>query len=375
MSIVAGRSPQVLWRTHLTTTNNATFGTPTPYGHGDAAVVIVFVVDTVANTTHLCAIQAYSGAVLWKIPTPNMEAFSGWADVGGTANGTQLVFAGVSDGVLAVSLDSGDLVWRYTTNTSYGVSAHPTYFNGLVVFTFENGPDSSPLFAVNATTGAMMWTSDDQAFSKIWVLPHQKLIVYMSYNVSAFPLHTGVAVVARTWTGAIEWALRDLPTTGLNNNPNLDVDAEGTAVLMYSKPAETYRFISMLSATTGEVAWNLPTLGEVPDYDTYAYNGSFYRLVSFANGTGFHVERVGLKGDIVWSSVLISVDMNAILLVGGTGVFAFCPDDNVVFAFDVATGDSLWSLDVGGPTDGYVSEENVLYFGDMYGIFNAVVVN
>lgn len=358
----------------MTATNNATFGTPTPFGHGDDAVVIVFVVDASANTTHLSALQAYSGAVMWRVPTPNMEAFSGWAVVGATSTGTNLVFAGVSDGVLAVALDTGVLIWQVKTNTSYGVSAHPTYFDGLVVFTFENGPDSSPLFAVNATTGQAVWTSDDQAFSKIWVLPHQGLFVYMSYNVSAFPLHTGVSVIARTRTGAIAWSLRNLPTTGLNNNPNLDVDDEGTAVLMYSKPAETYRFISMLSATTGDAMWSLPTLGEVPDYDTYAYDEAFYRLVSFANGTGFHVQRVSQTSEITWSSVLIDDDMNAILLVGGSGVFVFCPDNNVVYAFDVATGLALWSLDVGGPTDGFVDEKNVLYFGDMYGVFHAVVV-
>lgn len=149
--------------------------------------------------------------------------------------------------------------------------------------------------------------------------------------MSYVPKSKDVAVVARRLDGEVLWRRGGLPTTGLNNNPNLDVATAD--VLMYTKPKETQRFLTLLDAHTGDTLWKLETDGSVRDYDTYAAQDVYYHVVS-QNATSFYLQANSARGIALWTTSVASDDMTAILLVGGGGVFVFCPDRRQVLAFD-----------------------------------------
>jgi hypothetical protein len=68
----------------------------------------------------------------------------------------------------------------------------------------------------------------------------------MSYT----PPEATVAVRCLALNGTQVWAVPGLVSTGLNNNPNLDVGTLGD-VLLYSKPDEDTRNLTLLAADTG----------------------------------------------------------------------------------------------------------------------------
>ena len=90
-----------------------------------------------------------------------------------------------------------------------------------------------------------MWASTDLAFSIVWPVAERPTVVYMSYTPPS-----SVAVRCVALNGSLVWALSGLATTGLNNNPNLDVGAVG-GVLLYSKPQELVRNLTLLDPDTG----------------------------------------------------------------------------------------------------------------------------
>lgn len=163
---------------------------------------------------------------------------------------------------MAYDQSTGEERWRREPWPAQEVPAHPTAYAGLVFYTFEDGPNSSVLVALNGSTGAVAFETTDLAFSLIWPVPAAGVVAYMSY----LPDTSDVGVVARWPNGSVLWYLDALPTTGLNNNPNLDVDAAD--VLMYLKPQEERRFLALLDAHTGAQKAIWETDGPVADYDT-----------------------------------------------------------------------------------------------------------
>jgi len=95
--------------------------------------------------------QANSGSgILWYRPieayiAPNVQLI--------TAN--NLVYVATARGLYALKYDTGDVAWRFDTEVPLGHS--PTVLNGVVYFgSYDRG-----LYALNATTGALLWANRD----------------------------------------------------------------------------------------------------------------------------------------------------------------------------------------------------------------------
>ncbi len=95
---------------------------------------------------HVYALDATTGATLWRYATGNQVIYCSPA----VANGT--VYIGSTDGSLyALNASTGALVWSFAAG---GVESSPAVVNGTVFFGSVNGD----VYALDAATGRELWT-------------------------------------------------------------------------------------------------------------------------------------------------------------------------------------------------------------------------
>ena len=402
---VAGQqvSPQALWS--VVVCSNCSFGDPYLYSAPDSSGelverIAVFAVGAGSNaTTSIVSIRTDDGTVLWHrlLRTTPLAAYNGWCD--GLVDGHKTtLFCGLNDGIVALDGSSGKVLWTYHTvvSSSVGAPAHPTTIprsivGGLVAFTFENGHHSTPLTILRGRDGTVLASTgpSNVVFTKIWrvasvaggmvfgitdlvsgsiSITMQRLVELSSDD------HVGLDVV---------WKLSNLSYSppGLWDNPNLDVDAAGQTVFLYEKSAIGSRAVLQLDASCGKQVWALPTAGHVADYDTYAFNNDFFRLVS-GGETSLTVQRfaTSTSNSTVpkWSATIVTGDMGSILLVGGVpedepAVFVFGLTSGDLWALDGTSGDLLWTLrGLSSVSTGIVaSNGSLVLFGQGNGVYSA----
>lgn len=175
-------APFTLWSVRMTEAKTSTtFGPPTPL---QGNMVAFFVVDTISNGTWLAALNSTNGEQIWKVATTFVQPASGWVEAGHIGNRSAL-FAGTDDGLIALEAATGSKLWEYKFTAAQEVPAHPTFFDGRVYFTFENGNYSSPIVCVDAFSGAKVFETEDLAFSKIWTTD-AGLLVYCSLDPAQY---------------------------------------------------------------------------------------------------------------------------------------------------------------------------------------------
>lgn len=374
-----------------------------------AAALAVMTWDHTATTTQIVVLSLSHGTVLWRRRfETQLQPYSGWCvpgrPEGALLNAGDFLFCGATWGVAAFdpsSDPSSPPAWEYRTDAGggSGVPAHPTFMDGRIYFTFENGHRSSPMFVLNATTGALLYSSgDERAFTLIWPVQAAMAVAYCGYHPADRNAVHDAAVdnpnitltVRDATTGSILWQKHGLRSSnpGMWDNPNLDVDATGETILMYSKPHAQLRLMNAFLSRSGrELDWQVTSRGSVADYDTYAYEGHFYRLVT-VDPMSMAVEKYSLfDNSSIWSETFLNADNGSILLVGSGCAFSFELNGGVVTAFDARDGTTLWSIvDVTLPSTGITSvlqaphpgggdsaRVSVLFFGHSNGTFTAAV--
>lgn len=298
---------------------------------------------------------ADSGTLLWKKPLPAVAIpqYSGWCSFGTYLDAiNQLpLFVGTDVGVMAFDALSSNELWYYKSQTTYETApAHPTYAGGFVYVTHENGHASAAMTILRSDTGEQVFQTEEVAFTLIWNIAAVNSVAYCGYS----PLTKQISVYSRFYNGTLNWQLGNLSYSppGLWDNPNLDVDAEGKRVFMYSKPNKGLRTITSIDSSTGRIFWVVSNEGNITDYDTYAWDGDFFRLMT-TNATTMRVERMdGVTGELKWRTQFPQWDPNAILLVGSGGVYVFGLSSSLVSAFSAMSGVSLWSMSIVNPTTG-----------------------
>jgi outer membrane protein assembly factor BamB len=396
-----------LWST--TVCSGCTFGDPflftTTTGGYVLEQVAVVVIDGAANTTSVASLNATNGKVLWQTQLQNgaLQPYSGWCDgvpVASESTFVARIVCGTASGVVAVNATTGEALWRYTSPlkppAGLAVPAHPTVIpapnilgGSIVAFTFESGHNSTPLIVLRGIDGLFLSQSREAVFTKIWrvaAVGHVLNCAVMTF--CAVDLRTGnisVALqrVAVAPDGHVQlldvwrWAGLGYSPPGLWDNPNLDVDASGRSVFMYQKLRVGFRRVLQLDAATGTILWTLPSSGHVPDYDTYAFNNDFYRLISDVAGQSLSVEKFNCTSiHSEWSLVIPCRDMGAILLVGGPAgqephVFVFALDSGSVWG-RAADGREVLIATLSGLSTGVVAANGTaLLLGHGGGVYTA----
>eukprot|EP00697_Spironema_sp_BW2_P018035 gnl/Spiro4/9897_TR5249_c0_g1_i1.p1 gnl/Spiro4/9897_TR5249_c0_g1~~gnl/Spiro4/9897_TR5249_c0_g1_i1.p1 ORF type:complete len:367 (-),score=73.04 gnl/Spiro4/9897_TR5249_c0_g1_i1:68-1168(-) len=253
---------------------------------------------------------------------------------------------------------------------------------GAFFFTFESGVTSSPLIVVNASSGQLLWYTEELVVTLIWRVRAVDGVAYCGWNVAA----NNIFCTVRLYDGQKLWSKDNLTFSdpGLWDNPNLVVDAAGAHTFMYTKPHEGLRCVTGFDSKTGQQLWYLPQTGDVDDYDTFAWNGQYFRLMTVpdTNDTSMVVQmRDGATGDSKWSTTFNS-NSDCIVLVGGDTlnsngfVVVFGLTENQLFGFDALTGSPLWVFsDINSPTTGILDRSGWLYFGDGTGTYRSIAAN
>jgi outer membrane protein assembly factor BamB len=276
----------------------------------EGAVYVAF------NGGMLYAFDAETGAVLWKHAGP----------VGSPAVGNGLVYAynGQRAAAQAFNAHTGKLLWSRKINGNIGGPAFPTVADGKVFIGNGNGP----LYALNATTGALLWMFSSHEGLFYYGPAVGNGVVYVCDEDDAGEMGTCYALDEKNGSLLWDYAVYSGPIT---SSPAL---AQGLVFF-----EEQYQGIFALDASTGALVWH---------YHTQSFRGS----PAVANGVVYVGGDAGLialdayTGKLLWTGADGQVNAPAI----ANGVVYAITIGATIDARDADTGTLLWTYPMGTAT-------------------------
>jgi outer membrane protein assembly factor BamB len=297
-----------------------------------AAAVVNGVVYVGSLDNNLYALNASTGALLWKYTTGSWVASSPTV-----ANG--VVYVGSLDhNLYALNASTGALLWKYTAG-NYVVSS-PAVANGVVYV----GSDDDNLYALNASTGALLWKYTTTGLVESSPAVANGVVYVGSVDDNLYALNAS--------TGALLWKY----TTG-NSVYSSPAVANGV-VYVGSDDDNLYA----LNAHAGNLLWKYTTGSFVLSSPAVAngvvYVGSYDdNLYALNAHTGTLLWKYTTLGTITDSSPTVA---NGVVYVGS--------DDNNLYTLDARTGSLLWQYTTGNPVYSPPVEANgVVYVGSYDG--------
>jgi outer membrane protein assembly factor BamB/actin-like ATPase involved in cell morphogenesis len=315
-------------------------------------------------------------------------------DTGGRISSTPQVADGrvyaatqVSDKVVAIDAESGELVWEFDTGGSvFGATAvdEGTVYTGSYVGAVEGQPDTDgqgAVYAIDGETGEQRWRFDVGAVVQSSPLVAEG-VVYVGADdnrLYALDAATGQPV----WTFATGGIVRSSPAiadgvlyVGSNDGNLYAIDpATGQETWRanvgqadYSSPTvadgvvyigSNAGVLSAVDAATGEGVWSFPTEGTigcrpaVADGSVYfgSFDGNVYALTTSGGGERWRFE-VQLDEPLFSSPSVV----DGILYIGSHA--------RKIFAIDAPTGDEVWQFETGGIVGSSPTiDDGVLYVG------------
>ena len=315
-------------------------------------------VDVYFDTTDLALAQTGAagsfGPVSITIPSPAVPGAhtvsaegrqtGGFAQAGFTVNTNWTQFrssakhrgANPFENVLSPANVSGiDQDWAFTTGGS--VASSPAVVNGVVYI----GSDDTNLYALNASTGAQLWSFP--ASGNVFSPAVANGVVYAVGNGNVYALNA--ATGAQQWTQTIGADSESPPTV-----------ANGTVFVGLG--AGVYAF----NAATGAQDWTFTT-GEVVDGAPAVANGVVY--VGSVDGNLYALN--ASTGAKLWSFSPAGSEVETAPAVADGVVYAAADNGNV-YALNATTGAQLWSFSTGSSVFSSPAVTNgVVYVGSNNG--------
>jgi len=248
----------------------------------------------------------------------------------------------------ALNAATGATLWSQTAPSGYGGWIGAAYENGLV-FVVDGAPNlNGAMFAFNATTGAQVWEAS-LPNQYVWCSPPAALngIVYTGGagdggTVYAVQETDGTLL----WTGEVE--------NGMASSPAIN---DGGVFVSYVCP-QSYRF----NAETGSQVWHYSGECEGGGGDTaVVFNNNVYVRMNFVGSNGLILTEADGTTNGEFSSTYAPVF---------SGSTAFYTESNSISAVDLATGATLWTA---APATGDsfstspILVNNVIYVGTQEG--------
>jgi outer membrane protein assembly factor BamB len=307
-----------------------------------------------------------------------------------------MVYIGSDDEeVYAMNATTGALVWNYTTSGM--VLSSPAVADGKVFVDsqfYQPGPSlggggfiMGKVYALNATTGALIWTNPP-TLTALYSSPAVAAgIVYVAQGSDVFALNDSTgALVWNYFTGNL---IESSPAVA---DGILYVGSEGKSVFALNASTGTY----VWSYATGDKIDSSPTVvdGRVfvgsLDGKTYSLNAtngalmwecatdsvpSYYLLVGASSpavvdgivyvSSTFNQRAYALDastGAVLWNSTIGGYVFSSPAVVGGMVFFG--SDDSKLYALDACTGALVWSYTTGGTVfSSPAVADGVLYVG------------
>jgi outer membrane protein assembly factor BamB len=244
---------------------------------------------------NLYALNATTGALLWKYTTGNSIVGSSPAVVSNT------VYVGSTDDYLyAINATTGALVWKFKTGAA--INSSPAVVGGVVYI----GSTDDNVYAVNATTGAQVWkfATGNQVTSSPAV--SNGLVFIGSYDDNLYAINAT--------TGAEVW----LYTTGNKISSSPAVSEE--VVYFGSQDENLYA----VNARTGVLLWKYAGGGafETPAVaNGTVYVGSDDGVLTWINAyTGTYIVKETFSTALVLTPTVLA---NGIVYVGNSNGYVF----------------------------------------------------
>ncbi|HYK36730.1 PQQ-binding-like beta-propeller repeat protein [Alloacidobacterium sp.] len=239
-----------------------------------------------------------------------------------------VVYFGSDDhNLYAVNASTGARLWTYTTGGF--VNSSPAVVNGVVYF----GSGDDNVYALNASTGALLWkqaNGGSGAFSPAVV----NGVVYIGCGQSLCALNASTGAELWTYTSIVSFV------TALSASPPAVVNG-----VVYFGADDGY--VYALNASTGAKLWSSLIANGVYSSPAVA-NGVVFISGSSSVENTLHALNAN-TGAQLWSS---KVGPNEGTVAVANGVVYVCSGfDGMAYALSASTGAKLWSFATGGPLE------------------------
>ncbi|HVI07290.1 MAG TPA: PQQ-binding-like beta-propeller repeat protein [Candidatus Binatia bacterium] len=290
---------------------------------------------------YLYAVNATTGALVWKFKTGNSIIDSSPAVVSGT------VYVGSTDDYLyAVNATTGAQVWKFKTGAA--INSSPAVINGTVYI----GSTDDSVYAVNASTGAQVWkfATSNQVLSSPAVA--QGVVFVGSYddNLYAINATTGAQIWKYTTGGKIfsSPAIIDDNVYVGSDDGNLYAINARTGLLFWKYAGTTgTQFESSPSAydnliIVGTDAGYVYSVNAVKGTNNWTLQGTAAEASSTAIANGIDYATVGntvyavyqlVTASTIWWGYLGGNSISTPVVANGV-LYITCEDDNL-YAFDL----------------------------------------
>jgi putative pyrroloquinoline-quinone binding quinoprotein/putative pyrroloquinoline-quinone-binding quinoprotein len=322
-------SPTSVSRLHLNWTNDkvgAIFSTP---------AVVDGVVYFGSQDGHVYALKAATREILWAFRDTSGSVWSSPA----VANG--VVYVGSNYGIRALNAATGAQIWFYSTG--YAAVMWPTLLNGVVYFNTSMGA----VDAVDAAKGTLLWSYDTGPNSLLSPVAVADGVVY-SASSSLYALNAS--------TGALMWSY-PIHNAGFGELWSGPVVANGV-VYVGSIDGTFYA----LNASVGSLLWSYSTGDTIFANPAFA-NGVVY--VSSQNGEFFALD--GSTGSTLWRYTADPLGTTSPAVANGVVYVAW--GQNNVSALDASTGAVLWQYATASDGSAPSVADGVVYVGDEYKLY------
>ena len=284
------------------------------------------------------ALVAETGRVRWSQPLGSISSRP--------VIGPDRLFVGTNDGeMLAVSLDHGDVMWRYVTKGP--ILATPRLVGDTVIFTNE----ADQVYALDARTGEFRWQYKGETPEEYTLRGHAGAAIDGDLVFTGFG--SGTLVALRIGTGSVAWL------TQLKGEDDRFVDVDATPIIVGDTLYVTSSSggVWALDKTTGLVRWRMPLEGPTASAAQGAAGGltsDGERLYVTAAELGIYA--LDLDGNILWRQGTRGGGEPAAPVVVGDRLICALADAGLFIA-DKRTGRLLQYFD---PGDGVSAEPVVI---------------
>jgi outer membrane protein assembly factor BamB len=243
-------------------------------------------------------------------------------------------YVSTAQGIQALSTSTGAVVWSAATSD---------YFYGspaLVGGTIYIGSGSGTVYALNASTGATIWTrplASQSFYASPVVVGNLVYIATYAGKVYALNASTG----ATRWTYAI----------------SAHVDGSPTVVNGVLYIGSVNNSVYALNAKTGALLWSYATGGQVETTPAVVNNVVY---VGSGDGKLYAIKAAGTSGSLLWSYTTGAAVYASPAVANGV-VYIGSSDGNM-YALNARTGALDWSLATGATVRTAAVAAGVVYF-------------